>query len=418
MRRNAALAVATVLAVVGVAETVQAQDVDRRAPRFDIGIYGGGAYTTDWYESRTLTADETGTFTQVGEEEGYNFGTTWAMGAAGTLYFSPAFGARLHYGYVPSELPTADDEEFEDGLPVNNHFYDLSLVFRPWADRVGGGFLTQTYLFLGGGGLTSNIASSGSTGVGPGNCEPGAFARGACYSLDEDKATVGQGTVGLGIDLLSLTANLGVFAELASHIYDSPVHVGDNFMGDDLEVGVGEPFVIADDRIAATTRLVAGVKLAVGNLLPPPPPPRPAPAPPMAPPPPPPPPADRQIMVCVVDGTMLREVTAMYNPTTGDTTVSGQPFSSAYPTRSPEYAAGTSWYIQSDSLMFEGDEYVRFGVTRTVPHTQLMRAGDFEGTNVFVETGAMAPYSVIYVPVRPGCEFQPYQMREVIRVRG
>ena len=37
-------------------------------------------------------------------------------------------------------------------------------------------------------------------------------------------ATVGQGTLGLGVDLVSLSSMIGLFGELGAHIYDSPTH--------------------------------------------------------------------------------------------------------------------------------------------------------------------------------------------------
>ena len=40
------------------------------------------------------------------------------------------------------------------------------------------------------------------------------------------------------------------------------------------------------------------------------------------------------------------------------------------------------------------------------------------GVPVYAERGASEPASRIFVPVGPGCEFQPYLARESIRIRG
>jgi hypothetical protein len=44
---------------------------------------------------------------------------------------------------------------------------------------------------------------------------------------------------------------------------------------------------------------------------------------------------------------------------------------------------------------------------------------EYQGVPIFAEQGAMAPHNVLYVPVRPGCEMQPYQPRTAVgAVRG
>ena len=120
----------------------------------------------------------------------------------------------------------------------------------------------------------------------------------------------------------------------------------------------------------------------------------------------------------MVEGGQLRTVTATFNPATGDTMVTGQRFGTAHPATAPTYAAGAGWFVQGDQMAFNNREWVRFGVTRVIQPGQLQRVGEVQGTSVFAETGATAPYQVVYVPVRPGCEFQPYQPRAALRPRG
>lgn len=165
----------------------------------------------------------------------------------------------------------------------------------------------------------------------------------------------------------------------------------------------------------------AGVSLLLGGAssipmaaaLPSPPPPSPSP-----PPPPPPPPADRQIQVCVVQNGQLQTVSASFRPTTSDTVIGGRAFAQAHPTTTPNYAGGAAWFIQQDTMVFNERTWVKFGVIRVVQPPQVQRVGENMGTPVFAEAGRQAPYEVIYVPVRPGCEFQPYQARAAIRARG
>ena len=50
MKRFATSALAAVLVVAGSAGAARAQDMMvRTAPQFDIGIFAGGAYTTNWF---------------------------------------------------------------------------------------------------------------------------------------------------------------------------------------------------------------------------------------------------------------------------------------------------------------------------------------------------------------------------------
>ncbi|MQA90767.1 MAG: hypothetical protein GEU90_11090 [Gemmatimonas sp.] len=111
-------------------------------------------------------------------------------------------------------------------------------------------------------------------------------------------------------------------------------------------------------------------------------------------------------------------VDAMYSPTSNDTTVNGEPFSDAHPSAVPTYAAGAPWFLRGDSIMVNDTEYVKFGVTRVIEPSQLAWVGTHMGTSVFAEAGTTTPQAVVYVPVMPGCEFQPYQERQAIRPRG
>ena len=81
-------------------------------------------------------------------------------------------------------------------------------------------------------------------------CVPDYIRSGVCLSYDPEYATVGQGNVGIGFDILPLTSGVGLFGELAVHGYDSPAHV----------------YVenTASDKFAFTTRGVLGLKFSFG----------------------------------------------------------------------------------------------------------------------------------------------------------
>ena len=116
------------------------------------------------------------------------------------------------------------------------------------------------------------------------------------------------------------------------------------------------------------------------------------------------------IGVCVVQEGTLREMRAQYDTSTGDTTVAGRPFSGVHRTTTPPYAAGAAWYINSGPFTYQGNRYVKYGLPRVLGVTEVSRVGHADGIPIFSEAGGSAPYEVLYVPVRPGCEFQPYQM--------
>lgn len=397
----------------------------QRIPAFELGLYGGGAWSSSWFGVN----EEFDGFAGEVEEDGFGPGLAPIFGATASWYFTPRVGLRLHGGYMPSDFPTRNDDqvtafgnagpavlqvealrEDESDYTLNNYFADLSLTFRPWIETRSG-LMGSTYLFVGGGILRTDVAGENDFG-GRTECVDAYEPLGACLPYDGDYGTVGQGTAGLGFNLLPLAQSVGLFGELAVHGYDSPVHTVD-----EDDPAFAQSF--AEDRFAFTPRAVVGLKFAFGDLapevvpVPVAPAPRPAPAP---------APAEERIRVCVVEGTTLTEVDALYLPAEGDTVVMRngmrRDFADAYPTVAPSYAAGESWFLADDAVRVQNREYVKFGVPRIVPPTQLTRVADHNGVGLYAETGTSAPYQVLYIPLRPGCQFQPYQMREQIRVRG
>ena len=393
MKRLALSAVAATLLGAGMAGQVQAQDMaGRRASQFDLGIYGGGAYTTDWF-----TTPEQGD-----EEEGWTPGFSSIFGGLANFWFTPSLGLRLHGAYMPQKLPQAEGFE-SDALVTNSYLYDLNLVFRPFFSA-SEGIMPSVYFFLGGGGYTADIGDFMTPGVADDEirCIPAAvwLSNGVCVSTHRDYATVGQGTVGVGADFFPF-GPVTLFGEVAVHGYDSPAHVvNENARG--------------EDKFTFTPRAVLGLKALFGDILPPPPvvetpPPPPVvvePAPPVVVPPT--PPTMQDIRVCVVQDGNLTELSAQYNPTAGDTTVNGQPFGTVHPMGS-QYAANATWFINNEPVMFQNRRFVKYGLPRVLGVSEVTRVGEFQGVSLFAEAGQTRP-DVVYVPVRPGCEFQPYQV--------
>lgn len=431
MTYNRSIAAAVAAALVGAALPAQAQE---RIPAFELGVYGGGAWSSSWLGINDEFSGLTSALSDD-DDDGFGIGLTPVMGATASWYFTPALGLRLHGAYMPSDFPTRDENagvaafgslgpavasvnalgEDDSRFPVNNWLADLNLVFRPYATSRSD-WLGSTYFFVGGGLMATDVAGDGDL-AGNRDCVDQYEPLGACLSYDADRGTVGQGTAGFGLNFFPLGSRLGLFGELAVHGYDAPFRTPAE---DDARFTSS----LTEDRFAWTPRAVVGLKLSLGDLRPavvvaPPvvtPAPTPAPAPAPA-------PEERTVTVCVVENGALANVTATYLPASEDTLVSvngvRRPFAEAYPATAPHYAAGATWFINSGDVRLEDREYVRFGVPRLITGTtQLQRVGEFEGVPMFAETGASAPYSVLYVPTRPGCEFQPFQLREQIRVRG
>jgi hypothetical protein len=75
--------------------------------------------------------------------------------------------------------------------------------------------------------------------------------------------------------------------------------------------------------------------------------------------------------------------------------------------------------VGGEPITVQGRRYLPFGVPRLLGPGEIVRTGEYRGYTVFTEPGAATPAAVVYLPVRPNCEYQPYQLeQEVLRVRG
>ncbi len=376
-----------------------AQDEPRSASRFDLAAYGGWSWTTDWVEVRDV---------------GFGIGDNPIVGAFAAYYPTSRFGLRLHGAYIPSRYPTSENDALNAQLPIpdgralNVWLYDLDLVYRPWARREGS--LQSAYVFIGGGGLTTNPAG------GNGECLAPYNSANAC--LSSEATTVGQGTVGAGVTFLRLTRALGIFAEGAVHFYDSPFSIGADGFVPNPECPLE---CLADDRMALTPRLVGGLALAMGRR------PLPPPVALIAPPPVVAPPVMQPLRVCVQQEGFPQWVDAQFVPETGDTVVveaNGvrRPLRSIAPDRGTS-ATSRTWYVRDETIFYAGREYVKFGLPEARRPETFVRSGDYDGVPLFTRRsgntapGAGSAPAELLFPVYPDCTFQSYIPRE-IPVRG
>jgi hypothetical protein len=72
------------------------------------------------------------------------------------------------------------------------------------------------------------------------------------------------------------------------------------------------------------------------------------------------------------------------------------------------YAAEEDWFRQSEVIRQYGLRYVKFGPHRVVPANALTRGADHRGIPVFIDRNDIERPSALYIPVAPGCVFQPY----------
>lgn len=135
--------------------------------------------------------------------------------------------------------------------------------------------------------------------------------------------------------------------------------------------------------------------------------------------------AGRSTSVCVVQDGELRRVPAQYDARTGDTLVNGRPLA-AVRRDTVGYAAAAEWYVRGEHLAVDRRRYVKYGLPREILPELLTRAGEYRGVRLFAarETVSQATEhgqtsDIRYVPVRPGCVFQPYEHHaNVGAVRG
>lgn len=72
------------------------------------------------------------------------------------------------------------------------------------------------------------------------------------------------------------------------------------------------------------------------------------------------------------------------------------------------YAAQEPWFRGDAPIRQYTRRYVKYGPRRTVPSAALTRGADHGGVPVFLDLKDTKQPKALYVPVEPGCVFQPY----------
>lgn len=356
------------LATLFVAAPAAAQDSTtvRRASAFDLGFYVGGSWAGD-VAGDALRGQLDPLRNPV-------------IGASATYWTDARFGLRLNYGYLASSLTTPDAalqlDGYFDGRPetVDKHFYDLDLVFRPFVARTDmAKWLASTYLFLGGGGLTMNRSGAAEL-----SCADDPDAVGCEVP---SVRTFGQGVVGGGVDLVPLSRSVGLFGEFSLRGSESPFSPLGPWAG---ATPGGADW--GSDRFALTPRLMAGIRLGLGDLLSS----KPAPLPAA-------PPAPAPL-------PLLRSESLAQAPT---------------PVCLPSVAAAEPrWLIRNDALTLWSRRFVKFGLPVMGAEDRLDRVAEFDGVAVFAMHGEAAPPETVYVAIGAGCDLQGYRYQGSIRARG
>jgi hypothetical protein len=121
----------------------------------------------------------------------------------------------------------------------------------------------------------------------------------------------------------------------------------------------------------------------------------------------------RQVTICLVrDGELIQEVHSV-DPARLDTS-----WNHRQPPLPPGYAADQEWFINNEPFRFNDRGFGKYGLPRILRFGTLKRVGFHQGVPVFAPLDGDDDPLVLYLPVRPGCEFQPYQTEPVGRGPG
>jgi hypothetical protein len=111
------------------------------------------------------------------------------------------------------------------------------------------------------------------------------------------------------------------------------------------------------------------------------------------------------VRYCVLLNGRLEEVEIDVVP---DSTYRGQPIARAF-RADGTYALNAVWYRDNEPITVAGHRYVKYGLPRILGSTDVVPVATYHGVTMFAEPGTNPRRpEVVYVPVRPGCWFQPY----------
>jgi hypothetical protein len=79
------------------------------------------------------------------------------------------------------------------------------------------------------------------------------------------------------------------------------------------------------------------------------------------------------------------------------------------------YAARESWVTAGEPLTIQGRRYEKAGPARLIGLEQLQQSGEYRSIPLFVDPKDPSPPRAFYVPLRPGCVFQPYVRSDLLQ---
>jgi hypothetical protein len=112
-----------------------------------------------------------------------------------------------------------------------------------------------------------------------------------------------------------------------------------------------------------------------------------------------------------VVGNRLVKVRAQVDGATGDTLVDGRRYSETYPMTSPPYSRGLPAFDPDSELVVRGTVYVAERGVQAIEPELLVLYTEMDGVPIFrAETPPRSPPEYVFVPVRPGCVFQSFEI--------
>ena len=74
------------------------------------------------------------------------------------------------------------------------------------------------------------------------------------------------------------------------------------------------------------------------------------------------------------------------------------------------YVGQSTWFINNTPVVYRGRKYTKYGLPRALQSTDVVAVGRYKKAGVFAEPKSKKTPEIIYLLVREGCEFQPYQI--------
>jgi len=111
------------------------------------------------------------------------------------------------------------------------------------------------------------------------------------------------------------------------------------------------------------------------------------------------------VTTCVANGSEL----ASFRVAAGDTIAFQDSVRLAHPAPRPGYAAEQPWFTANEPISFRRGYLIKYGLPRFIEPHLLRRVGEYRGVGVYMAETDWWRVEVFYLPVRAGCEFQPYK---------